>query len=248
MKGNRNKKKEKTERKSAFFLRKLNFKLKPCNHHIKGLPFFRQPLVCGVDARAVFSIRFLCFFSWSGKLTYNRLNTRCSLERSIAANCIYQKHSLGLFTLCDLIKRSSCWECFSDCTWIEENSKPQVQLPQPHEEGPHLNSITVICLSLQLIHGIFVRQFFPCWLVWWGCDCSRSLSHFSRINQAYKSCRSYPHWPFHTPKFTHTQLVLSRKKSHIPLEANLLAHIFFLFPTAGFIELCHGFSKRGGNV
>lgn len=108
-----------TQRKSMFFLRKLNFKLRACNHHIKGLPFFRRPLVCCVDAREVFSIRFPCFFSWSGKLTYNRLNTRCSLERSIAANCIYQKHSTGLFTLCDLIKTHSRWECVSDCMWYK---------------------------------------------------------------------------------------------------------------------------------
>lgn len=70
-----------TQRKSVFTLRKQNFKLKPCNHHIKGLPFFGPPLECCVNARPVFFIRFLCFFSWSGKLTYNRLNTRCSLGK-----------------------------------------------------------------------------------------------------------------------------------------------------------------------
>lgn len=133
-----------------FFLRKLTFKLKPCNHHIKGLPFFRQPLVCSVDARAVFSIRFLCFFSWSGKLTYNRLNTRCSLERSIAANCIYQKHSLGLFTLCDLIKKNAHAESVSVIAHGCKNSKSQVRPPRPHEEGLHLKFITFIYLPLRL--------------------------------------------------------------------------------------------------
>lgn len=129
--------KKAAQRKSVFFLRKLNLKLKPCNHHIKGLPFFQQPLVCSLDAREVFSIRFLCFFSGSGKLTHNRLNTRCSLERSAAANCVYQKHSLGLFTLYDLIKKISCWECFCDFRRV----RPKYR----HTDDPR--RITFICLA-----------------------------------------------------------------------------------------------------
>lgn len=170
-----------------FFLRKPNFKLRACNHHIKGLPFFRRPLVCIVCARAVFSIRFPCFFSWSGKLTYNRPNTRCSPERSRAANCIYQKHSTGLFTLCDLIKTCSRWECVSDCVWYKGTVSAEQNRSDHMKKEPHVNSIGVICLSLSNCSWYLARQYLPCWLAWWRYDCSHSLSHSFRLTSLIKT-------------------------------------------------------------
>lgn len=171
-----------------FFLRKLNFKLRACNHHIKGLPFFRRPLVCCVCARAVFSIRFPCFFSLSGKLTYNRPNTRCSPERSGAANCIYQKHSTGLFTLCDLIKTCSRWECVSDCVWYKGTVSAEQNHSDHMKKGPHVNSGGVICLSP--LESFWVsRETAFTMADWhgWRYDCSLSLSHSFRVTSLIKA-------------------------------------------------------------
>lgn len=153
-----------TQRKSLFTLRKQNFKLKRCNHHIKELPFFGPPLECGVNARAVFFIRFFCFFSWSGKLTYNRLNPRCSLGKEHSSKLHSSKTLRGTVYVIKKHqaeeKRSSCWECLCDYTWIKENSKLWVWTLQPHEGGAHLTSITVIYLSLWLSPGVFMGLFF----------------------------------------------------------------------------------------
>lgn len=151
-----------TQRKSLFTLRKQSFKLKPCNHHIKGLSFFGPPLECGVNARAVFFIRFSCFFSWSGKLTDTRLNTRCSLGKEQSSKLHSSKTLRGTVYV---IKnnnqgKSSCWECLCDSTWIKKNGKLWLRTLQPHEGGIHLASVTVIYLSLWLILGVLMGLFF----------------------------------------------------------------------------------------
>lgn len=234
-----------------FFLRKLNFKLRACNHHIKGLPFFRRPLVCCVCARAVFSIRFPCFFSRSGKLTYNRPNTRCSPERSRAANCIYQKHSTGLFTLCDLIKTCSRWECVSDCVWYKGTVSAEQNRSDHMKKGPHVNSIGVICLSPSNHSWYLVRRFLPGRLARLAIWLLTLIVTFFQSNQSYKSFRSYPHWPFNISKFTQLLnpevLFCGRPGSgkHVLFYYLLLFLFFFFNPTAGFMKTCFGFNKRG---
>lgn len=183
----------------------------------------------------MFSIRFLCFFSWSAKLTYNRLNTRRSLERSVATNCIYQKHSPWLFTLRALIKKL----LLRAFQWLLKDIREEQTLSaatQTTWRRATFKLITFICLSLQLI---YVGSCFSSWLGWWECDCSCFTAAFLKDNKAYTSCRSYLHRAFITAKFTQMQPLITDKMPY-SFEGLALAEPFF---SKGFMWLWCGFSN-----
>lgn len=201
-----------TQRKSLFTLRKQNFKLKPCNHHIKGLPFFGPPLECGVNARAVFFIRFFCFFSWSGKLTYSRLNTRRSLGKEHSSNLHSSKTLEGLFT------------------WSKKQPKKEFMLrvslgfhmAKKERWAPSMNATTTWkrpTFSLHHCH-LFMAWTYSRYLMGHFVssppkgDVNAQTPSNSKDKQAYKSCSSYPHWQFSTFKF---MLPLFLEKSNTAL-------------------------------
>lgn len=82
----------------------------------------------------------------------------------------------------------------------------------------------------------------PCWFVWSECDRSLSLSHSSRINGLIKVVGHF--LPDHLTLLNlHIHIYFFQKRCFQP-KAKFWHALFFLFPTAGFIELWWEFSRR----
>lgn len=160
-----------------FFLRKPNFKLRACNHHIKGLPFFRRPPVCSVYARAVFSIRFPSFFQLIWQINLQQAEHKMQpgeeqsgklhLSKTLNGTVYFMWSNKNMLTL-------------RVCQWlrmIQRNSKRQAEPLWPHEEGATCKLHHRHLFTPSNCSGYLVRLFLPCWLAWWRYDCSHSLSH-----------------------------------------------------------------------
>lgn len=176
-----------------FLLRKLTFKPKLCNHHIKGLPFFRQPLVCSVNARVVFFIRFLRFFFmliW--QINLQQAQHKMQLGKEHCSKLLLWKTRTRAVYFGWSNKKSSCWECFGEFMWIKDHSKAQYKWLN------HMKRVHIWFPSQPFVYHLLLislQEFFSQFkLKKLACDCSLSSLQSLRIIKQLKHCKSHPLW------------------------------------------------------